>query len=346
MVLFRRATLTMAMGVWLERAKVRGFSPKTIKNTETSFKMLAQFIPETTRIERLSVSQYEQMVLKMRESGYAPETIYGLNTTLRKLLNLAYRRGLVRYSLAARLEGPKFSLGAGARVVKHEDFLRIMRWFEKHEYWRGGVELYRKYRFLFILLYNTGVRIGEALALGLENFKKVNEDIWRVRVDKSYLSDFGVIKETKNGKIREIPILTADFREFLDEIHAIRAREQSAQMDRGDTPVRIFDVSPQAVRQVFGRVCDELGLPRYRLHEFRHTYISRLIAGGVPLPVVAEVSGDTQATVLKRYSHVLDHNDALILAACASDHAAQPERYPAQERLRRLRSEHHELSNK
>ena len=163
------------------------------------------------------------------------------------------------------------------------------------------------------------MRIGEALALTAEDFW-FDGEVWRVKVSKSYLYDFKLTKSTKNGKIREIP-LTEEVNEARSEIAT--ATEQ------------IFDFSPQAAREMLHKICDEAGLPRYRLHDFRHTFVSNLMRENVPLAVVAEVSGDIQATLLKRYSHMFPSDERLVLDAltCASGHAAKPTRHPKTERL-------------
>lgn len=332
-MLYKRATFETAVELWREKAERMQFSPKTVRNTETFVGMLARFVPLNRNLGRFTADEFEQAVTQMRVAGYAPETVHDLVTTLRKLLNLSVRKKLVRRNVFEEVENPRRHEQRKTRVISYSDFASIAGWLDEREYRRNGENTYHKYRFLFTLLYYSGMRIGEALALSPADFT-FDGEIWRVKIDKSYLYDFKLVKTTKNGKIREIPLSDEVFGEFL---RAIRAREQSAQ---------IFQFSPQAAREMLHKICEELELPRYRLHEFRHAFISRLIASGVPLPVVAEVSGDTQITILQRYSHVFRNNDKIVLTACASDHAAQPERHPAQERLRRLRCEHHELSNK
>jgi len=59
-------------------------------------------------------------------------------------------------------------------------------------------------------------------------------------------------------------------------------------------------------------------MPLYTCHEFRHTFISNLIGQGVPLPVIEKVSGDTQATILKRYSHMFESDEFMVLQALSS----------------------------
>lgn len=53
----------------------------------------------------------------------------------------------------------------------------------------------------------------------------------------------------------------------------------------------------------------------YSCHSFRHTYISNLIRQCVPIAVIERVSGDTQETILKRYSHMFKGDEGLALEA-------------------------------
>ncbi|MBR3233008.1 site-specific integrase [Candidatus Saccharibacteria bacterium] len=300
-MLYRKVTFLTVMELWREKAESNGFSPKTVRNTESFTKMLGRFVPLEGRLKRFTAEEYELVVAQMKRAGYAPETVRDLIATLRKLLNLAFRKRLVRRNVLDKTESLRMRERYEARVIPFADFEKIVAWTER-----------REYRFLFTLLYYSGVRIGEALALTPADFR-LSGGILRVKISKSYLYDFKVLKTTKNGKIREIPLSKAVFGEFLD---LIEAREQSAQ---------IFQFSPQAARAALHKICEELGLPKYRLHEFRHTFVSNLMRAGVPIAVVAEVSGDTQATVLRRYSHIFPNDEEMIVdALCASCYAAKP----------------------
>lgn len=43
-----------------------------------------------------------------------------------------------------------------------------------------------------------------------------------------------------------------------------------------------------------------------------------MIRKGVPLPVISKVSGDTQETILKRYSHMFESDEVMILQAISN----------------------------
>jgi integrase len=63
---------------------------------------------------------------------------------------------------------------------------------------------------------------------------------------------------------------------------------------------------PQAVSDRFDKLVEGSGLPRFRLHDLRHTHASLALKAGVPVKVVSERLGHTSTSfTLDVYSHVL-----------------------------------------
>lgn len=71
---------------------------------------------------------------------------------------------------------------------------------------RLGVNCYQKYRLLLRVLYWTGMRIGEIIALTYDDFEELANGRMRVSVTKSYNSAYKLLKGTKNDKTRKIPL--------------------------------------------------------------------------------------------------------------------------------------------
>lgn len=130
----------------------------------------------------------------------------------------------------------------------------------------------------------------------------------QVKITKTYLSDFKVTKEPKNFKSRTI-VLDPNVVRLYQRLHSKHTIKGGADTDR------IFDWGDTASNNMLQKVCEKLGLPAYHCHEFRHTFISNLVSEGVPLPVISKVSGDAQETILKRYSHMLEKDEVMVLKA-------------------------------
>lgn len=55
------------------------------------------------------------------------------------------------------------------RILTHEEWGRLDKYFSETTFVRLGVDRYPRFRFMFNLLYYTGLRIGECLALTYED---------------------------------------------------------------------------------------------------------------------------------------------------------------------------------
>ena len=78
---------------------------------------------------------------------------------------------------------------------------------------------------------------------------------------------------------------------------------------------KVFDFTHNTSTSVLKKTCRKVGINEYNCHSLRHTYISNLIRQCVPLSVIEQVSGDTQATILKRYSHMFEGDEEMVLEA-------------------------------
>jgi len=63
---------------------------------------------------------------------------------------------------------------------------------------------------------------------------------------------------------------------------------------------------PESISRWFDTKVAQLGLPRIRLHDCRHTAATLMLAAGTPVKVVSEVLGHSSVTTtLSIYAHVL-----------------------------------------
>ncbi|MEE0914857.1 MAG: site-specific integrase [Ruminococcus sp.] len=324
-------TLQGAFELWENKAKAQNYSPVTISNTKQHCSMIYQFLSKETKIKDITDDVYYKLTAQLREHNYSEETLHSLNATFRKLINLCHKKRLVKENVLDYCDNIKTKSKEDYRVITKEEFDEIDVYFKTHSFKRRGVDNYPKYRFLFNLLYYTGIRIGEALALTYEDFeefsyykkcepkeirlvpssddtKKKHLQGTRVKITKAYVSDIKLTKDPKNFKKRSIPVAPAPERLYmrLKEIHRMNDKNMQD---------RIFSWSHGACDTMLKKACKECGLPPYHCHEFRHTFISNLIAKSVPLPVIEKVSGDTQATILKRYSHMFESDETMVLIA-------------------------------
>lgn len=326
-------TLSGAFELWKLKATTQGFSPVTISNTEDHMKMIYQFLDKDTRIKDISEQVYLKFCADIKAHKYSDETLHSVNATFRKLINLCYKKKLIRENVLDYADNLRTKTKEEYRLIEHDEFLQLQAYFRDGKFVRLGVNNYPIYRFLVYLLYTTGMRIGEALALQYDDFEEFSyyrkddpekpkvrlvpssDDAkgkhlqgMRVKVTKAYVSEIKLTKDPKNYKKRTIPLPDYTERLFIEQ----RAKHLQ---EGGTLQDKIFNFGHGAATSMIKNACTKINIPIATCHDFRHTYISNLIKNGVPLPVIEKVSGDTQQTILKRYSHMFEQDEVMVLDA-------------------------------
>ena len=288
--------LADAYALWEKNAIVKNLSPVSIRNTQNTLKRIYPFVPMDTPLNEITEDNWCTLIAGARAAGYSEETIRDINATFRKLLSLAYKKRLTTENVLLFFEPLSTTKKNDYRLVEKSDY-HLMDKILKDDHKPF-------YRLMFSFFYFTGLRTGELLAL---TFADVSEDydIPFINVDKSYNSTLKIVKCTKNHKCRQIPLAKEPLR-----IYKEYKDRYGSDINPGD---RIFPVTQSTTDHALKTLCKKAGLPAYRCHEFRHTFISYLIKQNVPLPVIERVSGDTQQTILNRYSHMFSRDEQLVL---------------------------------
>ena len=160
------------------------------------------------------------------------------------------------------------------------------------------------YPFLYFI-FKTGVRNAEAVGLrvGSLDFKNKTITIKEVlaRTVKGTHAAARVRKETKNGKVRILP-MTDDLEELL--------RLATVGKDADDLVFQSF--SGGAIddrmfqRRVFSVVLQKLNIKHRVLYACRHTFGSRCIESGINPVMTAFLMGNNPETALRNYTHQLN----------------------------------------
>ncbi len=304
-------TLKEALDLWMNKATANNYSKASISNTKQQYNMIAKFWSPDVKLCYITEDNYLELISKCRNYGYAEETIYNINACLRKLVRLAYRNRYLKENPFDYCDNARIQPKIVNELVTHKEYLKLDDYFATNEFWRLGVNHYPKYRLLLRLLYWTGIRIGEAIALTYQDFEEYCNGKMFVHITKAYNSVYKLLKGTKNDKTRKIPLsqqVIVIYKEILNE---------QKQRDEG-LDERIFTWDHGACTVMIKKACREVGIQEYNCHAFRHTYISNLIRQCIPISVIEQVSGDTQATILRRYSHVFEGDEEMILEALKS----------------------------
>ena len=171
------------------------------------------------------------------------------------------------------------------------------------------------YRISFLILFWTGMRVGEFLALTLDDF---DFDKNLIHINKSYarLDNVVLIGPPKTPKSRRditIPAFLVDeIQQFICMQHAV------------DSDSRLFETSKDALGSEIKRVAARIGIEKIRVHDLRHSHASYLIHRGIPIIAISQRLGHEKIeTTLQTYAHLYPQERDMIIDAIESDPAAK-----------------------
>lgn len=151
----------------------------------------------------------------------------------------------------------------------------------------------------FLILYYTGLRIGELLAL---EYTDIDFDECRLNVNKSYqrIGDKDVITPPKTPRsVRNISIptfLSDELKSYTDKLYNLHKHD------------RIFPYTKHFFEHEMKRGTSDGEVKRIRLHDIRHSHASLLIELGFsPLAIADRLGHEKVETTLNTYSHLFPH---------------------------------------
>ena len=149
--------------------------------------------------------------------------------------------------------------------------------------------------YAFEILYWTGIREGELLALTPEDFNFQKKTL---RINKSYqrLEGEDVITDPKTPKSNRtivMPDFLADeMEDYINRMYGIEKNE------------RIFTISKSYLHHEMDRGAKLAGVKRIRIHGLRHSHISLLINLGFSALAIGERVGHEAVDITYHYAHL------------------------------------------
>ena len=148
--------------------------------------------------------------------------------------------------------------------------------------------------YCFEVLYWTGIREGELLALTYDDFNFVNKTI---NINKSYQivngkEIIGPTKTPKGTRIVYMPDKLAD--EMQDYFRMCYDKSNS----------RAFPTIKSTLMRAMARGSKRAGVKKIRIHDLRHSHISLLINLGFSPVDIAKRVGHESSTITLRYAHM------------------------------------------
>ncbi|HEM9292017.1 site-specific integrase [Streptococcus agalactiae] len=258
------------------------------------------------KVSKIKHSAYQRILNEYAEK-YTKNHVRRLNSDIRKAINFAKRDGVLLDDFTAGV------VIAGKRYVKEvedkylhsiADYELLTDYLEGHVKYSEGVIYY-----LLLVLFRTGLRVGEALALTWEDIDFYNLEL---KTYRRFSGDKGVFSPPKTKtSIRTIPIsqklsdilfqLKIDQEKCLSKLSIINHNNQLFFDFRYGIP------SNSAINKSLKRLLKQLSIDStLTATGARHTYGSYLLAKGVDIWVVSRLMGHKDITqLIETYGHVL-----------------------------------------
>lgn len=158
-------------------------------------------------------------------------------------------------------------------------------------------------KLFFTILYVSGMRIGEFLALTPQDVDYTNNKITVGKTYNLHTHRVGTPKtDTSFRTIAMPPTVIRQIRKYAETFPNL--------------PERLFSLTNRdKLSRVIKQYAPEAGIPTINLHGLRHSHASLLIRRGVPLPDIAKRLGHKNAGItLSIYSHFYKDSDEEIAA--------------------------------
>lgn len=288
-----KASITLAMLAekYLEDYKL---SKKESSYKVTSTRIKQHILPyfANVKIENITPYRIKQWQNELAKNNYSPSMTRIVNTAFSALLNY----GVKYFNLP---KNPFSITKKTGQIKKKTDFWEVEDFEKAAPFFTDPFD-----NVVFTLLFWSGMRIGELLALTADDFD-FNHDIITISKSYSHLTKkISTPKTSASNRSISIPAaVMALAKDLFTRLETI--------------PQYPFLLHPPAVyRARLARYAEQAGVKRITLHDLRHSHASFLIRHtSASLPLIAKRLGHSSPVMtLNVYAHVYKDNDSELIS--------------------------------
>lgn len=305
-------TVEQYINNWLYNVKVNELKPTSFDRKEQTIKY--QIIPYIGKlpINDLSSDDIQEMINGLKKD-YSFSTIKKTYECINSCLKYAVKRRDLPFNVAESVIIPKNLEREknGVKCFSEGELNRIEA--EAVKCYKNGKRIYRMGE-IVIFLADTGLRIGEALALEWKdiNFKKKTVTVRKNMVfvkdrddtEKAYKYIKQRSTKTKKGS-RIVPLTAAAIRALMSLKGINGSTKYVFATGKGK---RVY---PRNIDRMFRGILHKCDIKGTGVHTLRHTFASRLFAKGVDVKTVSELLGHSEVGITyDTYIHIIQEQQA------------------------------------
>ena len=256
--------------------------PDSLDNIDT--KLLREYVLYLMKRTRFENHPYTPAKPELLSTA----TIHGHVRTLRAFFNWLVVEGLVQNSPAKDLKPPKV-IRKVVSTLSDEEIGAILNTFSISP-------SDARNRTLFMLLIDTGLRIGELVNLKMED----------VHMDEGYLKVMG-----KGKKERIVPIGNNAQRALQRYLFRFRPKPNNPVTNNVFLSISSQPLTENSMKLMFTRLSQRSGICRLHAHLCRHTFATRFLINGGDVFSLQQILGHSTLTMVSHYVNLASSHIAI-----------------------------------
>ncbi len=282
----------------------RGFSGNTLAAYRNDLTQFADYLSEEkgqlrpplqapSAWNRITREHILHFLLHLRERQYATTTVARKQAAIKSFFKYLITKGVVSNNPVKDLAAPHVD-----RALPHTiDASEVGRLLREMYIAPDTPETLRD-RAMMQLLYATGLRVGETVALDLGDI-----DL-----------DTGTVATRGRGKMRRIPIASPDslqaLRDYMGRGRALLARARGRTLARDDDSRALFlnhrgqRLTRQGFWLILKRYAKSAGLDEISPHTLRHSFAAQKLKGGTDMRDLQQILGHANISTTQVYARI------------------------------------------
>lgn len=300
------------MDNWLNSVKKNELKPKSFDRLEQTLQSDVYPYIGALQLHGIKSADVQNMVNTLRDNGRAWSSIKKAYDAV----NACFKHGVIQKTVASNpaigVTVPSKKLFPAQRIHFYTQEEAQMLCKQAMSCWGNGKRRYPMGAFVPLLI-NTGLRMGELLALKWEDDVDLENKVLTVHTNMTLIKDREKEKGYKlqeqdsvksdAGQDRSIPLNDPAVAALLD-IRQVTGTQTYVMTTRSKT-----NITPRNIDRIFRRIAKAAGFPEekiYGIHSLRHTFATLLLSNGVDIKTVSELLGHSDITVTyNTYIHVI-----------------------------------------
>jgi len=255
------------------------------------------------KLSMIEPSNIRDWQTSLISEGYSPTYLKTINNQLTATINHSIRFFGIPKTNPCRAAGSMGrNTGGEKEIWTAEEFNAFSdSIINKRESWLA-----------FRVLWNTGMRVGELLALSVGD---IDLEAGIINISKSLQRIGGVtyITEPKtprsNRKIKIPKFLVTDIQDYCNSRYGLKDDD------------KLFEITKSWLEKEMQRGIKNSGVKRIRVHDIRHSHASALIDKGISIvEIAARLGHERIETTLNTYGHRLPDREDQLIAKLEQDY--------------------------